>query len=171
MELKPCRKRKAIVSPYDPETAYLPLTKGKVAAIDSEDIARVSMWNWCFGNKYAQRTSSGHIIVPLHRVLAGATDGIFVDHIDGDKLNNRKSNLRLCSIAENSRNQKRRSTNTSGYKGVSFHRSSGKWHARITKHYRTIFLGEFGSAKEASAAYIIASREHHGDYGNVGDRA
>ena len=105
----------------------------------------------------------------LHRLLAQAfipnpENKPEVDHIDGDRKNNSLSNLRWCTRAENNRNVGKRITNTSGYTGVSFHKASGKWRARIRVDGKQKSLGYFHTPEEASAAYEKAARELHGEF-------
>ena len=85
-----------------------------------------------------------------------------LDHINGDRGDNRISNLRRATNAENMRNTRRFSNNTSGFKGVSARR--GRWRATITKDYRQIYLGDFDSAEKAHAAYAQAATDLFGDY-------
>lgn len=91
-----------------------------------------------------------------------------VDHINGDRLDNRIENLRLETYSQNSANAKLHTRNTSGFKGVSWERRKGKWQATITVRNRQMFLGYFDTAEEAHAAYLIAAREHQGEFANGG---
>jgi hypothetical protein len=88
-----------------------------------------------------------------------------IDHIDGDRANNRWSNLREATHTENTRNGVRRTTNTSGFKGVTL--KNGKWRATIRAEGRYIHLGYFPTADEAAAAYREASARFHGEYGRL----
>lgn len=88
----------------------------------------------------------------LARVILGITDpAIEVDHLDQDKLNNRRSNLQACSHAENMKNRPDYRNNTSGRKGVSFYKKTGKWRAFINDHGHKV-LGYFSTFEEAVAA-------------------
>src|SRR5207253_3852593 len=87
-----------------------------------------------------------------------------VDHRNGDGLDNRRENLRLVAHAQNCRNQRLR-PHSSRFKGVTFNRELGRWHAAIMVDYRRIHLGTFDSEEEAALAYDEASRELHGEYG------
>lgn len=87
-----------------------------------------------------------------------------IDHRDGNPLNNRWCNLRLSSYLENSANRRRKRTNASGFKGVTFDRRRGKWMARIEKESREYFLGRFATAEEAHEAYVTAARLLYGEF-------
>lgn len=87
-----------------------------------------------------------------------------IDHINGDRADNRISNLRLASDAENRRNSKRPVSNTSGVKGVSWCKKKKMWHAGIKYNYRTINLGYFDDVNEAGRAYQSAAMKYHGEF-------
>ena len=89
---------------------------------------------------------------------------LFVDHIDGNGLDNRLSNLRLCTASENLRNTAICKANTSGYKGVSYHGSLSKWCSYITVNKKRIHLGVFDTPVLAHAAYCKAALELHGEF-------
>jgi HNH endonuclease/AP2 domain len=92
----------------------------------------------------------------LHRVIMGAKTGELVDHINGNGLDNRKSNLRFATKSQNGANSKR--------KGYSFHKASGKWRATITKNYKQYTLGYFDTEEEARKAYKKAHAEIFGEF-------
>ena len=115
----------------------IPLTKGLFAIVDDEDLEELNKFKWCVtfnGAKYyACRMPSRKLgkrkVILMHRQLTNAPPGMDVDHINGNPLDNRRENLRVCSHADNQKNTNRRSRNKSGYKGVT---PSGKrWRARI----------------------------------------
>ena len=108
----------------------------------------------------------------VHRLvwfwMTGAWPKEQIDHIDGDKLNNRWSNLREATHSENQHNRGIISTNTSGYKGVYWYRSRGKWRAQISFDRRNPkVLGYFDNIEDAAAAYAKAAREFHGEFARV----
>lgn len=88
----------------------------------------------------------------------------YIDHIDGNPLNNKIENLRKATNSQNSSNSKIKSTNTSGYKGVSFRSDTKKWQAALTKDYKKISLGCYETAEEAYQAYLNGSKKHFGEF-------
>lgn len=103
----------------------------------------------------------------LHRYITGAPEGVQVDHIDGDRLNNTSKNLRICTNQENNFNKGPNKKNTSGYKGVYFSKQSNRWIAQITVNYKSMHVGSFETAEQAAIAYNEASRRYHGEYGHI----
>jgi hypothetical protein len=100
----------------------------------------------------------------LHRVLTRCPAGLMVDHINGDTLDNRPENLRICSHAENMRNRKIHKNNRSGFKGVYFAKDRNKWRAQIRSAGKKFTLGYFSSPEAAHKEYVKAAAAHHGDF-------
>jgi hypothetical protein len=148
----------------------IPLTKGKAAIVDDDLFASLSKHKWHYGAKgYAVRAfrkpDGRKSLLGMHRVVCPAPDGLEVDHINGDALDNRASNLRLCTKKENKRNRKNSKANTSGFKGVHFDSRMGMFRARIrTDTLGNLHLGWFETAREAAAAYSMAAVKHHGEF-------
>jgi hypothetical protein len=144
------------------------LTKGKVTVVSDEDHEEQNQWSWSAcktGNKwYAVRKSNGKII-KLHRVIAGAENNVEVDHINGDGLDNRRENLRLCNTSENNRNRGKSPRNKTGYKGVS--REGTQYRAQISIYRKDIYIGSFGTAEAAAHAYDEAAKKHHGPFARL----
>jgi hypothetical protein len=103
----------------------------------------------------------------MHRVIAGTPEDYQTDHINGDGLDNRRSNLRDATHNQNQHNSRTPVNNTSGVKGVQWHSQRAKWHARIGVGGKSRSLGLFASLDEAKAAYEKASAELHGDFGRA----
>ena len=103
-----------------------------------------------------------------HRLVWLYVRGVFpncaLDHIDGNRTNNRIKNLRLCTSAENLHNVGVRKGNISGIKGVNWHKSRGKWQARGVVNHVPYYIGLFKTLEEASAAYQAFAKEHHGEF-------
>lgn len=111
-------------------------------------------------------------VYTAHRVIWAMVYGSWpdneIDHIDLVKSNNRITNLRPANRNENVCNVANRADNTSGYKGVSFHKLSAKWRARISIDSRRKHLGTFASPEAAHAAYVAAAKKYHGEFANYG---
>lgn len=150
--------------------AFVTLTKGYVAVIDAADVHLFYGQNWGVfprpGVTYATRGENGTTTY-MHRIIMRPEKGFVVDHIDNDGLNNRRSNLRIVTQAENLWNSRVKRTSASGIKGVKWDAERGKWMARIRKHGRQHFLGRFPTMEDAQAAYAAASAELHGKYGRI----
>lgn len=97
-------------------------------------------------------------------VVHGKCPDMHIDHIDGDKLNNRIENLRICTHNQNQHNQGIRSSNKSGYKGVSWMKSAKKWQAQICCNSKVTHLGLYTNKIEAAKAYDEAAKKLHGDF-------
>lgn len=150
----------------------IPLTRGMVALVDEEDAARVlarGPWSAQVGaGTYARCTKylGGGAANPIkdsilmHTLITGWA---YVDHINGDGLDNRRCNLRESTHALNMRNKRLYRNNTSGFKGVT--RRNGRWRACITCNGRRVRLGSFDTAEAAGRAYDAAARELHGEFG------
>lgn len=141
--------------------------------VDLDDVDKCKNYRWCV-NKYKSNKydygkyyiiSSNHSLL-LHRFIMNAEKGMVVDHIDGDTMNNRKYNLRVCLHKENSRNSKHRKNNSSGYKGVSWFKRTNKWmaHIMVDKKHKT--LGYFDNIEDAVNARRIAEKKYFGEYMN-----
>lgn len=143
------------------------LTQGKHTKVDDVDFERLSRFKWFFANGYAVRrgTNEGkRTMVWMHRIIAATPDGMVTDHINGDKLDNRRTNLRACTHAQNKWNQGRNSNNTSGFRGVYFDKSSKKWVAELKQHQKHVFLGRFVEKKDAGRAYVEATIKLRGEF-------
>jgi hypothetical protein len=136
------------------------------AIIDLDDNEKCSLYKWSYRKNnnshkgYARNKDAGY----LHRYVTNCIDDMIVDHINGNRLDNRKENLRLCTMKENRFNNKNYSTNKSGYPGVSWHKKAGKWRARIQVQEKQIHLGLFDSLEEAIAARQQAEIDYFGEY-------
>jgi len=108
----------------------------------------------------------------MHREIMHVSDELQVDHVAiGDTLNNRESNLRIATVSQNCANRRKRSDNTSGYKGVTFYQRNGMWMAQLCTRMngcrRNRFLGYFDTPEEAAVAYDIESIRIHGAFAHL----
>jgi len=155
----------------------IPLTQGKVAIIDEADYSIVNKYKWHYmkcgrEGKYGYASAvtgykNGHArSEKMHRLICGAEPQQYVDHINGNCLDNRRSNLRICSIAENARNQHSR-RGISKFKGVTWRRDINIWQARIRINYECIHLGFYKDESEAAKAYDKAAMLYFGEFANI----
>jgi len=145
--------------------------------IDDEDFGKVTPFIWhvsCIrkGGPYFgfwTRINGKLKNTCLSRWIMGLTefDGKIVDHMSGDTLDNRKSNLRICKQIENSRNAGRSHTNTTGFKGVCFDKSHNKYVARIRIRDKRINLGRAKTPEEAYQFYCEAAKKYHGEFARL----
>ncbi len=136
------------------------LTKGAFALVDDEDFEWLNTFSWHFGKRYAVRKEKGKSVF-MHKQIMGAS-GI-IDHINGNNLDNRKSNLRPATHAENMRNRKMQSNNTSGFRGV--HKiKGGYWQAQIKINGIQKYLGIYRTPKEASVVYEKEAEIQYGEF-------
>jgi hypothetical protein len=152
----------------------IPLTQGKFAIVDVCDYVYLMQWKWHYQKQrsskgYAARTdrTSGQRTVRMHRVILeqmGYKNFTHSDHQNRNKLDNRRGNLRSATDSQNQHNQGTRRNNTSGYKGVCWHKRDKKWQARICVNGKYIYLGYYDDSKEAALAYNEAALKYHGEF-------
>ena len=129
------------------------LTQGKYATVDSLDYGWLSRWVWRLSSHgYAMRRPIGEKIIYMHRLINETPKGMETDHINGNKLDNRRCNLRNANKTLNGRNRGENKNNTSGCKGVSFAKKQGAWSAYIFNNYKKIGLGFFKNINDAIKA-------------------
>ena len=145
---------------HDDGTAELLIGRKKVL-LDADDIALVSEFQWTIGSHGYVTHGTGKHQILMHRLLTGNNNGSCVDHINRNKLDNRKENLRLCTTAQNAMNKERISDNP--YKGIC-HTTDDCWQAQIAFEGKSIYLGKFTDPAMAAKAYDTAARLLYGEY-------
>ena len=139
----------------------IPLSQGGFAIVDEDDYEQISRFNWHsypgHNTLYARRVfwagKKTHN-VDMHRVILNPSPGFEVDHIDGNGLNNLRSNLRIVTRRGNAQN--RHMIKTSRHPGVHWHKQRGKWVAEIRYNGRRGYLGLFEIEEDAATTYRVA---------------
>ncbi len=142
------------------------LTQGKYTLIDNEDFERLNLQKWYFHSTgYAVRTDNKNKKgIYLHRFILNTSKKIETDHINGNKLDNRKSNLRVCTMMQNRKNRRKQCGVYSNYKGVYWSKGSKKWFVSITSNKKRFYLGLFKNKIKAAIAYDKKSLEVHREF-------
>ena len=155
------------IKPPEPPSAdvrYIALTKGKFAIVDAADYERLNRYKWnameVKGKWYARRSVVGGVVL-MHREITNAPDDMLVDHINGNGLDNRQANLRVCTAQQNCSNS-RSHGGTSEYVGVSGH--GDKWTAKLMHNGETFRLGLFDDEVEAAKARDAKAFELQGEF-------
>jgi hypothetical protein len=152
------------------------LNGGGAVLVDEEDYRFLSQWVWRLNsNGYAGRSgkkiledgTTKFTWILMHRVIMKTPAGLCTDHVDGDKLNNQRANLRICTVGENNRNVKKRSSTSSKYKGVNWHGRNQLWHAWIRVDGRSMYLGGFKEEEAAATAYNMAALREFKQYASL----
>lgn len=144
---------------------------GKHALVDNSDYHWLTHFRWNefvqkskLGQSYACTTLSGHTIL-MHKMIL--TNAKYVDHKDCNGLNNQRSNLRSCSGTLNGANSRKRLGTSSKYKGVYWHKTTGRWRAVVSCEHKQYHLGTFRDEKPAALAYDTAAIRLFGQYARV----
>lgn len=147
---------------------WIKLTKGKRTMVDNEDFEKLSQYKWCYAI-YAIRGKKGEKGAwKMHWDIMGKPkNGLQIDHINGNKLDNRRKNLRVVTDQQNKCNRGKISSNTSGYKGVTWRKDRKTWHAQIQINRKVIHLGHYKSKLQAYKKYCEACIKYHGEFANT----
>jgi hypothetical protein len=150
---------------FGSEFRYILLNQGRFVIVDSADYEKLIQHNWTVRMTpvYVARTEKGKTIY-MHNEVMQPQSGFIVDHKDHNSLNNSRTNLRMGTISQNNCNRKKRQGCTSKYKGVHFHKRSGKWMASIKSENKRIFLGQFDNEEDAARVYDEAAKVYHGEF-------
>jgi hypothetical protein len=150
---------------------FIELTKGEQAIADDEDFEFLSQWKWYF-DRYAmrnERVNRGQRKVLMRRVIMNTPEGFETDHINRNKLNNRKANLRICTTFENQANKKKSLNKSSIYKGVS--KLKDKWISQVVCGKRLTFIGLFNQEHHAALAADLWNRDLYGQFARTNFKA
>lgn len=145
--------------------------QGHSAIVDDNDYDMLNNYTWHLGNNgYIKTFVGGRKNVKcllMHRLIMDPPADHEVDHINGNKLDNRRENLRIVTRSQNARNLRRHKQFSSRFKGVSWNSRDHLWDARLHTEYRTINLGQFTSEIQAALAYNQAAIEHFGEFASL----
>jgi len=144
------------------------ITQGKYALVDDKDFEMLSRHNWHFHTTGYARTSTPKKCY-MHRMILRADSSKQCDHINGNRLDNRRSNLRLCAERENHFNLRIRVDNQSGYRGVSFDKRRKKWLVQITVSGVHKHIGRFKDKMEAVRNYNLFAKDLYGDFSGLNE--
>lgn len=151
----------------------IPLTKGKYALVDDGDYDWLNEYKWCFSGFYAKRgVWDGQTVhnVLMHRLIMKPPNGLDIDHINHNKLDNRKDNLRFATRRQNAANTlklRRKSPQSSVFKGIYWHKRDRCWLTRIYVAGKRKEVGRFPHEIAAAMAYDIAAKDIYGSYAHL----
>ena len=134
---------------------------GDVILADAEDYEKLKMYSWCISKTGYAVANTGKQVVKMHRYILGLTNPKeVVDHINNNKLDNRRANIRICTQAENARNRSPKRD----YSGIRL-TEAGTYNVRITKDRKEIHIGNYKTIEEAVQARKDAEKKYHGEFG------
>ncbi len=162
-----CRNHRRRLAAPEGDVKLIPLAGGSYAYVDAADYEWLSKYTWhVYGGGYAARYEKGKTVY-MHRVIMNPPPGMVVDHIDGNKANDCRFNLRVCTRAENQRNCFKHRNSSSRFKGVGYDRKNKKYWARFRCNGEVLWLGYHEEEVEAARAYDYKAVECDGPFARV----
>lgn len=153
------------------------LTKGKIALVDDDDFEYLNRWRWSAFNSrrrpdsyYARRTArvlGKKKVIKMHHAIIPLVPGMMTDHIDGNGLNNQRSNLRMSTKQQNQANSRKRKGCSSQYKGVSWSKRDKRWCSQVKVNGKLIYLGYFHDEESAARVYDAAALKYFGEFARL----
>jgi len=152
------------------------LSQGQATEVDDWKFDGLNCHKWRAwknprnGDFYARRnikTEKGYRQIIMHREIMNCPKGMIIDHINFNTLDNRESNLRVCTYSESSMHRRKQSGCSSQYIGVYWHKKNGKWIAYIVVNKKPIHLGCFDKENDAGRAYNVAALKYFGEFAEL----
>lgn len=144
--------------------------KGLFTLVDDKDYEEFNKWKWKLDKSgCATRSKYKNSLYRLHREIMNCSKGMVVDHINGDRLDNRRENLRICTYQQNSFNSKKHYGSTSKYKGVSYKKDHKRWMACIYLNRKFKHIGYYNTEDEAAMAWNKVAKQYHGEFAKLND--
>ena len=152
------------------------LTQGQYVLVDNEDFEELNKYKWyahwdshtkgfyAVRNARIENVKQYQTQIRMHRVIMNVSKGKYADHINHNTLDNRRFNLRICTNKQNTYNKKISKNNTSGFKGVSFHKGTRKFMAYIKVDGKLIYLGIYPTSEQAALVYNQAAIKHYKEF-------
>jgi len=161
------RLRPATPDLTDGTVKRIPVTGGFYAYVDAADYDEISRYNWrLVSGGYAGRYEKGKLIL-MHRQIMQPPEGMVVDHKQGNRMDNTRANLRVCTLAENNRNRGKHKGTSSRFLGVYYSKQRGKWQALIRIDGKYKHIGYFDDELEAARAYDARAVEQYGEFARL----
>ena len=156
---------------------YIITNTGEKVLVSPEDYHTVSLHQWYFQRRSRNVIRSRKLADPrsyprtfsIHRFIMGFPNNQWIDHINGDPLDNRRSNLRLCNPSQNGCNRRNKDKDKGFISGVTWHSNIGKWRARISINKEEVSLGYFDREEDAIGARMTAMIEYYGEFTRLPD--
>ena len=161
---------KTAVDKLTEAVSLVPLTQNNDAIVDTEDLISVSEFRWHVSSQgklhYARRKKKGKTVY-MHREIMNIPNGVQIDHINGNGLDNRKVNLRICNHSQNQQNRAKRGNKSSRFKGVDWNKSTKRWRVRICINRKRIHIGRYHDEVRAAQAYDQKAVELFGEFARL----
>lgn len=138
-----------------------------IAVVDDEDFEMLNLVKWCAHGGKGKFYAFSRKLGMMHRYLLPVKSPYQIDHIDGNSLNNQRSNLRICTKQQNQFNRKKLANSKSKYKGVFWHPVNKYWFSKINHDGKRIHLGVFQNETDAAKTYDEAAKKHFGEFANL----
>lgn len=145
----------------------IPLSKGQVALVDDADYEWLSKRRWHVDSDGYAVGWDGNTKTKMHRIIVGAEKNEQVDHINRNRLDNQRTNLRRCTQEDNHKNIRHSPRGTSRFKGVHWDKEHRKWRVSLSVDTRILFVGRFDDEIAAAKAYDVAARHYHGEFATL----